>query len=114
MIKKTILKNHILENKALINTDIITELYINYPTNFNYWCQSNNIKPPSIKSAGGFALACMLYNPTYYFKRAECDKIMEKFNLNLNSLIMGFRKVKLINTLKKNQKWMRAISKNSL
>jgi len=92
MIKKTIFKNHILENKALINTDIITELYINYPNDFNYWCKTNNIKPPSIKSAGGFALACMLYNPTYYFKRAECDKIMEKFNFITTDSIQLFNK----------------------
>jgi len=92
MIKKKITKNHIFENKALINTDIITTLYTNYPDNFNNWCQSNNITPPSIKSASGFALACMLFNPAYYFKRDECDKIMNKFNFITKDSIQLFNK----------------------
>ena len=72
MIKKTIEKTHIISNRVLINIDTITSVYTSYPDDFNYWSQQNNINPPSIITANGFALACMLHNPGYYFKRKEC------------------------------------------
>jgi hypothetical protein len=84
--------NHIISNKSLINIDTITTLYTNYPDDFIYWCQQNKINPPSIKSANGFALACMLHNQNSYFKREECDKIMAKFNLKTNDSIQLFNK----------------------
>ena len=99
MIKKTIeksplipIKTHIIANRTLINIDTITTIYTNYPDDFNHWCQQNNITPPSIKSANGFALAAMLHNPIYYFKRNECDLLMKKFNFKTSDSIQLFNK----------------------
>lgn len=91
MIKKQKI-NHIIANRSLINIDIITTLYTNYPEDFTYWCQVNHIKPPKINTANGFALACMLHNSQYYFKREECDNIMKKFNFITNDSIQLFNK----------------------
>tara|TARA_B100001094_G_scaffold333432_1_gene412130 strand:+ start:7238 stop:7942 length:705 start_codon:yes stop_codon:yes gene_type:complete len=91
MIKKQKV-NHIISNRSLINIDTITTLYTNYPDDFIYWCQQNRINYPSIKSANGFALACMLHNQNSYFKREECDKIMAKFNFKTNDSIQLFNK----------------------
>lgn len=91
MIKKAKL-NHIVSNRSLINIDSISTLYSDYPEDFINWCKLNKIKLPSIKSANGFALACMLHNPDSYFKREECSKIMEKFNFKTNDSIQLFNK----------------------
>lgn len=91
MIKKAKI-NHIISNRSLINIDTITTLYTTYPDDFIYWCQVNKINPPSIKSANGFALACMLHNQNSYFKRDECSKIMEKFNFKTSDSIQLFNK----------------------
>ena len=91
MIKKA-KTNHIISNRSLINIDSITTLYTTYPDDFIYWCQVNKINPPSIKSANGFALACMLHNQNSYFKRDECSKIMEKFNFKTSDSIQLFNK----------------------
>ncbi len=91
-IEKTIEKTHIISNRALIDIDTITSAYTSYPDDFNYWCQQNNINPPSITTANGFALACMLHNPGYYFKRKECDLLMQKFNFETSDSIQLFNK----------------------
>lgn len=91
MLKKQKL-NHIISNRSLINLDSITTLYSSYPDEFNHWCQINKVKPPQVNTANGFALACMLHNPSNYFKREECDKIMEKFNFKTSDSIQLFNK----------------------
>jgi len=84
--------SHIISNKTRINIDTITTLYTNYPNDFIHWCQLNKINPPSIQSANGFALACMLNNQNNFFTRVECSKIMEKFNFKTSDSIQLFNK----------------------
>jgi hypothetical protein len=65
----------------LINLDLITELPIKYPDEFNDFCLSNELKPPNISTGNGKALAAMLSYPTYYWDRVTCDAFVKKFNI---------------------------------
>jgi len=91
-IKKIIKSPHIISNRTLINIDSIDTHYNNFPDDFNLWCEINKLQPPSIQSGNGFALASMLYNPTYYFKRAECNQLVDKFNIKTTDSIQLFNK----------------------
>jgi len=77
---------------SLIDIDIITELPLEFPEEFNEFCLENDLKPPCITTGNGKALSVMLRYPNYYWDRITCDKFVEKFNIKTKDSIQLFNK----------------------
>lgn len=78
--------------KTLIDVNIINELPIEYPEEFNNYCLINNLKQPSITSANGKALSVMLKYKFNYWNRNTCDEFVKKFNIITKDSIQLFNK----------------------
>lgn len=76
----------------LIDINSIDELPNEYPTEFNEFCLTNGLKPPSITTANGKALSVMLKYQFCYWKRDICDKFVKKFNIATKDSIQLFNK----------------------
>jgi len=77
---------------SLIDIDIITELPLEFPEEFNEFCLENDLKPPCITTGNGKALSVMLRYPNYYWNRITCDKFVAKFNITTKDSIQLFNK----------------------
>ena len=82
-----------MTNKMLlIDIDIINELPLEFPEEFNEFCLANDLKPPRITTGNGKALSVMLRYPNNYWNRNTCDKFVAKFNITTKDSIQLFNK----------------------
>lgn len=76
----------------LIDINLVDELPIEYPDEFNEFCQKNGLNPPSIITGNGKALSVMLKYKFHYWNRNMCDKFVEKFDIKTKDSIQLFNK----------------------
>ena len=86
------IRNYIPMALELIDITKIDELPNTYPDEFNEFCISNGLKPPSITTGNGKALSAMLSYKEYYWNRTTCDAFVEKFNIPTKDSIQLFNK----------------------
>jgi len=86
------IRNYIPIVLELIDISKIYELPNAYPDEFNEFCISNGLKPPSITTGNGKALSVMLSHKEYYWNRTTCDAFVEKFNIPTKDSIQLFNK----------------------
>lgn len=75
-----------------INVDDIVEIPTTYPPEFVEFAKENGLKPPSINTGNGKALAVMLANPGKYWDRASADEFVKKFVITTRDSIQLFNK----------------------
>lgn len=87
------MEEHIKTSKyKLIDIDLIDEIPSEYPEEFTEFCLTNKLKPPTITTGNGKALAIMLKNNFHYWNRDTCDKFVQKFNIQTKDSIQLFNK----------------------
>ena len=80
------------KERKLIKIEDVLTIPSNYPEDFITFCSENELKPPSIESGNGKALALMLAYPNCFLTRKECDAIALKFDIATRDSIQLFNK----------------------
>lgn len=75
-----------------IDVSKIDALYTEYPAEFLQFCQEKGLKPPTITTGNGLALAAMLANKFTFWNRETCDAFVSKFNIITKDSIQLFNK----------------------
>ena len=78
--------------KQEIDINAVEQIPSEYPPEFISFVQENKLKPPSIKTGNGKALAIMLYNTNYYFTRKSVNDFVVKFGIETKDSIQLFNK----------------------
>jgi hypothetical protein len=76
----------------IIDVSEIDELPNDYPEEFNEFCLTHGLKPPSLTTGNGKALSVMLKYKNCYWDRNTCDAFVEKFNIKTSDSIQLFNK----------------------
>lgn len=75
-----------------INISSITNLPLQYPSEFISFITQHKLKPPNLQSGNGQALNIMLHNPNCYWTREDCDVFVNRFNIPTKDSIQLFNK----------------------
>ena len=78
--------------RRLINVQLLQYIPTVYPSDFLNFCNEYDLRPPSITSKNGKALAVMLINKQSYFDRNTCDEFVNKFEIETKDSIQLFNK----------------------